>query len=76
MRFIKILSYSLDVRKVPYHNFVLIFMFSYLNCILYTMMRCRSKFELAALIRVQNLSQTAIDFRKKWHIWKIKKIRM
>jgi hypothetical protein len=33
------------------------------------MMWCRSQFELATLIRVQNLSQTATDFRKKWYIW-------
>jgi hypothetical protein len=40
------------------------------------MMRCRTQFELATLIRVQNLSQAATDFRKKWHNWDLYRIIM
>jgi hypothetical protein len=45
-------------------------MFSYLNFILYD----DAAFEMATLIRVQNLFRTATDFRKKWHIWDLHRI--
>jgi hypothetical protein len=41
------------------------FMFSYLNFIVHDFFQ----FKLTTLIRVQNLSQTATDFRKKMHLW-------
>jgi hypothetical protein len=48
------------------------FMFSYLNPFIYDRAVCRSQFKL--VIQVQNLSQTATNFRKKWHIWELHRI--
>jgi hypothetical protein len=41
-----------------------VFIFKFLSLMIFYF-----QFELATLIQVQNLFQTATDLRKKWHIW-------
>jgi hypothetical protein len=64
MVFLLFFLYSLDVTQVP-HN--ILFMFSFLNFIIF-----ESQLELAILIRVKNLSQTATALRKKLHRWDLR----
>jgi hypothetical protein len=71
-----ILLYSLDDRQVSHHILFFYFYVFIFKC--YHLWWCgvysRSQFELATLIRVQNLSQRATDFWKKWHIWDLHRL--